>query len=571
MPDTAPFILVDGSSYLFRAFHALPPLSNSRGEPTGAVVGVVNMLRRLLDQYGPGHIAVVFDAPGRTFREDIYEAYKANRPPMPDELRAQVEPLHEIVRAMGLPLVMVEGVEADDVIATLAERATAQGMDTLISTGDKDLTQLVDDHVTLVNTMTDTVLDREAVIAKFGVPPERMVDLLALIGDPIDNVPGVPKCGPKTAAKWLTQYGSLDGIIEHADEIKGKVGDNLRASLDQLALSRKLVTVDRHLDLEQGPEDLVLGEPDAETLRAWYTRIEARRLLATLDAGESGTSGGGGRAGTAPRYEAVLDEAAFDAWLRRLEGAELIAVDTETTDLSYMRAELVGVSFCVEPGEAAYVPVDHRYPGAPQQLDREWVLTRLKGFLEDPERAKVGQNLKYDMGVLARYGVALRGVRFDTMLESYVIDSTATRHDMDSLAGKYLGWGTIKYEDVAGKGAKQLSFDQVPLEQAVPYAAEDAEVTLRLHQALWPKIDSEPSLRGLFQEIEMPLVPVISRMERRGVRVDRAMLATQSRELAEGMAAVEDRAYAIAERPFNLGSPKQIGQIFFEELGLPVM
>jgi DNA polymerase-1 len=397
-----------------------------------------------------------------------------------------------------------------------------------------------------------------------------MVDFLALIGDPIDNVPGVPTCGPKTAAKWLKQYGSLDGVIAHAEEIRGKVGENLREALDQLAVSRELVTVKRHLDLPLGPEELVLGEPDVEALRTWYTRIEAKRLLATLEPPGAGAPGAAPPQ-TAARYEVVLDEAAFDAWVRCLEQAELFAVDTETTDLSYMRAELVGLSFCVMPGKAAYVPVDHRYPGAPEQLDREWVLSRVKPLLEDAGRPKVGQNLKYDMGVLARYGIALEGVRFDTMLESYVIDSTATRHDMDSLSAKYLGHTTIKYEEVAGKGAKQITFDQVPLEQAGPYAAEDAEVTLRLHQALWPKVDSEPSLRNLFQDIEMPLVPVLSRMERRGVRVDRAMLAAQSGELAARMAAVEERAYALAERPFNLGSPRQIGQIFFEELGLPVV
>jgi DNA polymerase-1 len=529
------------------------------------------MLRRLLDEYAPEQVAVVFDAPGPTFRDEIYPEYKAHRPPMPEELRAQIEPLHEIVRALGLPLLVVSGVEADDVIGTLATQAAEGGISTLISTGDKDLAQLVGARVTLINTMSGTLLDRAGVIEKFGVPPEHMVDFLALVGDSVDNVPGVPKCGPKTAAKWLQEYGSLDALIAGADQIKGKLGENLRASLGQLAVSRDLVTIRCNLDLEVGPEDLRRRPPEVDALRTWYTRLEARRLLAGLEKPPAtGDPTPPAPAGTA-RYETILDEAAFEAWLECLGTAELFAVDTETTSLDYMQAELVGLSFCVEPGRAAYLPVAHVYPGAPDQLDRERVLTRLKPLLEDERRPKVGQNLKYDMSVLARHGVELRGVRYDTMLESYVLDSTATRHDMDSLALKYLGHTTIAYQDVAGKGASQISFDQVPLEQATPYAAEDAEVTLRLHQTLWPRVLEEDALARLFAEIEMPLVPVLSRMERRGVRVDRAMLARQSRELAERIHALEQTAHELAGRHFNLGSPKQIGEIFFDELGLPVV
>ncbi len=570
MPQKKPFILVDGSSYLFRAYHALPPLTNSKGEPTGALVGVINMLRKLISEHQPEYMAVVFDAPGKTFRNELYDQYKANRPPMPDELRAQIAPLHEAVRAMGLPLLIVPEVEADDVIGTLATQAAAAGMDTLISTGDKDLAQLVGRHVTLINTMNDSRLDRDGVIDKFGVPPEHIVDYLALIGDSVDNIPGVPKCGPKTAAKWLQAYGSLDEVVAHADEITGKVGENLRDSLEQLPLARELTTIRCDLALELGPKDLRPGPPDTEALRALYTRIESQRLLATLEAA-SDVNESQAPSTVEALYECLLSEKDLARWLKRLEHAPLFAFDTETTSLDYMQAELVGVSFAVQPGEAAYVPLGHDYPGAPEQLDRDEVLGRLRPLLEDPQRAKVGQNLKYDMSVLARCGIELRGIAFDTMLESYVVDSTATRHDMDSLAAKYLGHSTIKYEDVAGKGAKQLSFNQVPLEQAAPYAAEDADITLRLHQKIWPQLESERSLEKLFQEIEMPLVPVLSRMERTGVRVDCAKLLTQSRQLAKRLHDLEQEAYKVAGRPFNLGSPKQIGEIFFDELKLPVI
>jgi DNA polymerase-1 len=572
MADPKPLILVDGSSYLFRAYHALPPLTNSRGEPTGAIVGVVNMLRKLIDAYRPELMAVVFDAPGKTFRDDLYPDYKAHRPPMPDELRAQVEPLHAIVRAMGLPLLVVPDVEADDVIGTLATRAAAAGIPTLISTGDKDLAQLVDDRITLINTMTDQVLDRAGVIDKLGVPPERVVDYLTLVGDSVDNVPGVPQCGPKTAVKWLAEYGSLEGVVEGAAAIKGRAGEGLRASLDRLPLARELVTIRTDVPLEVGPRDLRPGPADAAALREWYTKLEAKRLLAIVEQEAAEAEPADADPKPADRhYETVLDAAHLGRWLERLEAAPLFAFDTETTGLDYMTAELVGVSFAVVPHEAAYVPVAHRYPGAPDQLDRDWVLAGLRPLLEDPTRPKVGQNLKYDMSILARHGVDLAGIAFDTMLESYVLDATATRHDMDSLAAKYLGEQTIRFEDVAGKGAKQLGFDEVPIEQAAEYAAEDADVTLRLHQALWPQVEQAPRLAALFRDLEMPLVPVLSRMERRGVRIDAAMLAKQSRELAIRMHEVEQHAYRVAGSPFNLGSPKQIGEIFFERLGLPVV
>jgi DNA polymerase-1 len=571
MPASKPLILVDGSSYLFRAFHALPPLTNSQGEPTGAIFGVVNMLRKLIDEYGPDYMAVVFDAPGGSFRNELYPEYKANRPPMPEELRCQIEPLHDIVRAMGLPLVMIEGVEADDVIGTLAEQATRLGLDTLISTGDKDMAQLVNPHVSLVNTMSETFTDRQGVMNKFGVTPEQIVDYLALVGDTVDNIPGVPKCGPKTAAKWLQAYGDLDNLMVHADEIKGKIGENLRASLDRLPLSRKLATIKLDVPLNLGPRELTPSAPDTERLRAHYTRMEASRLLASLE--DKSEPAGTSEQPPAPSadYATILDEQEFQAWLKRLQQAELFAFDTETTSIDYMQAELVGLSFAVTPGQAAYVPVAHDYPGAPRQLEREWVLAQLKPLLEDPARLKVGQNLKYDMSVLARYAIELRGIAFDTMLESYVLDSTATRHDMDSLARKYLDYETIHFEDIAGKGKKQLTFNLVELDQAAPYAAEDADICLRLHQTLWPRLATEGSLAKLLQDLEVRLIPVLSRMERNGVRIDSPMLHKQSRELAEGMHELEQQAYRIAGHSFNLGSPKQIGEILFNELGIPVV
>ena len=584
MPLSYPLILVDGSSYLFRAYHALPKLTNSRGEATGALVGVLNMLRKLQDQYQPEYMAVVFDTPGKTFRDDLYPAYKANRPPMPEDLREQIAPLHAIIQALGLPLLAIPEVEADDVIGTLATQAAASGLPTLISTGDKDLAQLVGAHVTLINTMTDTLLDPAGVVERFGVTPGQIVDWLSLVGDSVDNIPGVPKCGPKTAVKWLQTYGNIEGVVAHADAIKGAVGESLRNNLDQLALARSLTTIKRDVPLDLVPTDLRPGPPDIPTLRAWYQRIESGRLLATLGKAEDPDPDldpdqpDAADPPVAPppaqqtaTYDLVLTPDAFEAWVERLDGADLFAFDTETTGLDYMTADLVGLSFACEAGSAAYVPVAHAYPGAPDQLGRDAVLARLKPLLEDPARAKVGQNLKFDMSILARYGIAMAGISHDTMLESYVLDSTATRHNMDDLAKKYLHHNTITYADIAGTGAKQLSFDQIPLEQAGPYAAEDAEVTLRLHQTLWPRLAAEPALAGLYRDIEIPLIPVLSRMERTGVRIDGARLAAQSRDLAERIHTLEQDAYRVAGHPFNLGSPKQIGEIFFERLGLPVV
>ena len=573
MEKRYPFVLVDGSSYLFRAYHALPKLTNSKGEATGALVGVLTMLRKLIQDHDPTYIAVVFDASGETFRNHLYPQYKADRPPMPDDLREQVAPLHETIRAMGLPLLVVPEVEADDVIGTLAVQAAAEGMDTLVSTGDKDLAQLVNDRITLINTMSDALLDREAVIAKFGVPPERIVDYLTLMGDSVDNIPGVPKCGPKTAVKWISEYGSLGQVMANADKIKGKIGENLRATLDQLPLSRELATLKLDVHLDVGPRDLEPGDPDPDSLRGWYERFESKRLLATL--GEEGAEADPEEARPAAvdqgDYETLLTKETFRTWVARLESADLFAFDTETTSLDYMQAQLVGLSFAVEPHRAAYVPVAHSYPGAPEQLERDWVLGRLKPLLEDRTRRKVGQNLKYDMSVLANHGIAMDGIAGDTMLESYVLASTATRHDMDSLARKYLGHETIHFEDIAGKGAKQLTFDQIPLEQAGPYAAEDADVTLRLHRELSPRLEVEPPLLSLYREIEVPLVPVLSRMERAGVRIDAELLAAQSADMAARMQDLEQAAFDEAGRKFNMGSPKQVGEIFFEEKGLPVI
>ena len=560
-------VLVDGSSYLYRAFHAMPSLTNSKGQPTGAAYGMTNMLKRLEAEVQPELAAVVFDARGKTFRDDLYPEYKANRPPMPMELRSQIEPIHAIVRALGFPVLVEGGVEADDVIGTLAEQARQKGLDVLVCTGDKDMAQLVDERVTMVNTMDDPVLDADGVTAKFGVPPESIVDYLALVGDTVDNVPGVPKVGPKTASKWLAEYGTLENLVACADEIRGKVGENLRASLEQIPLSKELVTIRRDVPLEVGPLDLELVEPDVEGLKTLYGELEFRTWLGEL------LDAGGDAPAEAPvaEYETVLDEAALDAWIERLGAADAIAFDTETTSLDYMRADLVGVSFAVEPGHAAYVPFGHDYTGAPEQLPPELVLGKLRPILESERPAKIGQNLKYDMSVLARAGIHLAGIAFDTMLESYVLDSTATRHDMDSLALKYLGHRTIHYEDIAGKGAKQLTFNQIPVEDAGPYAAEDADVTLRLHRALRPRLEEHVSLASLCDTVEVPLVPVLSRVERNGVRIDVRRLNQQSAELADRMREIEASAHEAAGGPFNLGSAKQIQTILFDRLGLPVL
>jgi DNA polymerase-1 len=558
--------LVDGSSYLYRAFHALPNLTSSHGEPTGALLGVANMLRRLINEEQPKHIAVVFDAKGPTFRHELYPEYKANRPPMPEELRRQVEAILDFTALLGLPLLQVENVEADDVIGTLARLAEESGMDCVISTGDKDMAQLVTEHTTLTNTMTGTDLDRGGVKKKFDVEPQQFVDFLALTGDKSDNIPGVEKCGPKTAAKWLNEWGSLDEIIAHADEIGGKIGENLRAALNQLPLSRELATIRRDLDLDREPKELLRSETDQQALITALKRYEFNSWLQEVAEDQPSAAGQ-----DALDYSTLWTEADLDALLGTLEDASLIALDTETTSLDPMQAELVGFSFAVETGRAFYLPVGHDYPAAPPQLDRDAVLARLKPLLEDAGRPKVGQHIKYDMNVLSRYGVEVKGVAFDTMLESYVFNSTGSRHDMDSLALKYLGRQTTHYEDIAGKGAKQISFSQVDIEEASHYAAEDADITLQLHEHLWPRLQEVPPLASVLQDIEVPLIPVLARMEQCGVLVDGALLNRQSRELAEQMLRLEKETHEAAGQPFNLGSPKQLQEILFDKLGLPVV
>jgi DNA polymerase-1 len=569
-------VLIDGSSYLYRAFHALPNLSNSKGEPTGALHGVLSMINKLVREQPDAHIGVVFDAPGKTFRDKIFAEYKAHRPPMPDDLRTQVGPILDAIRSMGLPLLQIEGVEADDVIGTLCREAAAGGMNVLVSTGDKDLAQLVNDKVTLINTMNDSVLDRDGVKAKFDVYPEQIVDYLALVGDTSDNIPGVPKVGAKTAAKWLNQYDSAAGIIEHADEIKGKVGESLRDNIERLKLSQDLARIRLDISLPVTTQDLQATAAKLDSLRELYSRFELRTLLRQLDEQAGGavaeSDAGTDDEGTlAADYETVLDWPTFDAWLKKIDAADLVAVDTETTSLDYMSAEVVGVSLCVTAGEAAYIPLAHDYPGAPDQLPRSEALEKLKGFLEDPGKKKVGHHLKYDAHVLARHGIALQGMAFDSMLESYVLNSVATRHDMDSVARHYLGRETIHYEDVAGKGAKQLTFNQIDLETAAPYAAEDADITLQLHETLWSKLGEIESLRDVYANIEQPLVPVLLDMEETGVLLDRQMLARQSSELATKMIELETEAHELAGGPFNLGSPKQLQQILFEKLELPII
>ncbi|PJI48099.1 MAG: DNA polymerase I [Pseudomonas sp.] len=583
----APLVLVDGSSYLYRAFHALPPLMTSSGLPTGAVKGVLNMLKSLRKQYPDSPFAVVFDAKGGTFRDEMFAEYKANRPSMPDDLRVQVEPLHATVRALGLPLLCVEGVEADDVIGTLARQSAAGGRAVVISTGDKDMAQLVDGHITLVNTMTGSTLDVDGVKEKFGVGPELIIDYLALMGDKVDNIPGVPGVGEKTALGLLTGVGGgldvLYASLNKVPELPIRGAKGLPAKLeehkDMAYLSYKLATIKCDVELNIEIDALHPGEPDREALAELYRTLEFKTGLDDLQrqAAKAGTPQLAleeAPAATAEKlYETVLEQPQFDAWLKKLEAAELIAFDTETTSLDPQQAQVVGVSFAVKEGEAAYVPLAHSYMGVPAQLDRDAVLKALKPLLEDPKKRKIGQHAKYDMNVLANAStpIAVQGIAFDTMLESYVLDSTATRHDMDSLALKYLGHSTIRYEDIAGKGAKQLTFDQIALEQAGPYAAEDADVTLRLHQTLWQKLEAIPSLAKVLTEIEMPLVPVLARIERNGALVDANLLGKQSVELGEKMVGLERQAYDLAGQEFNLGSPKQLGAILYEKLGLPIL
>ncbi len=565
-------LLVDGSSYLFRAYHALPPLTTSRGEPTGAIRGVINMLQKTLQDTQPDYVGIVFDAKGKTFRDDLYPEYKANRPSMPEDLGVQIEPIHEFVRAMGLPLLMVPGVEADDVIGTLALQAKSHGMKTIISTGDKDMAQLVNDDISLINTMSNTRMNEAGVAEKFGVRPDQIIDYLALIGDSSDNVPGVPKVGPKTAVKWLDQYGTLAAIMADAENFPGKIGENLRASLEFLPLSRELVTIKTDVELDETPEMLTRTELDLSTLQSLVERFEfsggVSQFTRDQDSAEVVAEVPASKEND---YRAVLNKQDFEHWLKRLQQAPVFAFDTETDNLDYMQAQIVGVSFAINEHEAAYVPIGHDYPGAPQQLDRDWVLQQLKPLLENDSLPKIGQHIKYDMDVLANVGIELRGVRYDTMLESYVYNSVATRHDMDSLAKKYLGEDTIHFEDVAGKGAKQLTFNQVPVETAVPYAAEDADITLRLHNTLFTRLSKDQKLQRVLDEIEIPLIPVLSRMERTGVLIDTDLLHVQSRQLSERMLKLEQQAHDEARQTFNLGSPKQLQQILFEELKLPVV
>ena len=565
-----PLVLVDGSSYLFRAYHALPDLRTTDNFPTGAIRGVIAMIRKLAKDYDGSPIAVVFDAKGKTFRNDIYPDYKANRPPMPDDLREQIEPIHDIIRAMGLPLLIVPDVEADDVIGTLAAEATEKKRDTVISTGDKDMAQLVTDHVTLVNTMTETVTDRDGVVEKFGVTPEQIVDYLALVGDSVDNIPGVPKVGPKTAAKWLGEHDDLDTIMANAGDFKGKIGENLRASLEQLPLSKSLTAIRCDVDLPVGLEELVPEAPDEGALKALFERFQFKAWVEELG-GAVADEGPAARDAVAANYRCIADMAELDALIEDLRKAGSFALDTETTSLDYMDAALVGFSFCAIPGEAAYVPVGHSYPGAPDQLSLTEVLEKLKPLLADASVKKIGQHLKYDLNVLARYDVEVNGIEFDTMLESYVLNSVGSRHNMDDLARRYLDRETIHYEDIAGKGAKQITFDQVPVEQATEYAAEDADITLQLHERLWPELEKAPTLVDVFRTIEMPLMPVLARMERTGALIDGGLLDEQSRELAGRMGELVEKAHGLAGVEFNLDSPKQLQEIFYERLGLPVL
>ena len=592
-----PLILVDGSSYLFRAYHSPPHLTNSRGEATGAIYGVVNMLKSLLRQYQPSQMAVVFDAKGPTFRNEMYSEYKAHRPPMPDDLRSQIEPLHQIIRAMGLPLLCISGVEADDVIGTLARQASEQGRPTLISTGDKDMAQLVDEHVTLINTMTNTVLDRQGVTEKFGIGPELIIDYLALMGDKVDNIPGLPGVGEKTATALLQGLGSIADIYQQLDKVSSlsfRGAKTMAAKLEefrqQLTLSYQLATIKTDVELPCTLDELSIKAADNAQLAELYTTCEFRRWLSEVlgktttqatttsgaqidmlaDASEDVIADVAANTDSSA-YLTVLDEAAFNTMLQQLNASAITAFDTETTSLDYMQAELVGFSVAIASGIAWYVPVAHDYVGAPVQLERDWVLSHIKPWLENATKAKVGQNLKYDQSVLARYGITLKGVQFDTMLESYVLNSVASRHDMDSLALKYLGKKTISFEDIAGKGAKQLTFNQIELEKAAQYAAEDADITLQLHQALWPQLQQHQGLKTVLQDIEMPLIDILSRIERHGVLIDSSLLNKQSEQLAKRIAELEQLAYEQAGKPFNLASPKQLQEILFDQMQLPVL
>ena len=585
MSQSAPFVLVDGSSYLYRAFHAMfkADLRNSAGEPTGAVRGVTAMLRRLLADYPNSPIAVIFDAKGKTFRDELFAEYKAQRPPMPDDLRSQVQPVHDIIKAMGLPLLVIDGVEADDVIGTFARQATEKGLDVVISTGDKDMAQLVNQHVTLVNTMTETVLDIEGVKEKFGLPPELIIDFLALMGDKVDNIPGVPGVGEKTALSLLQNLGSLKDIYANLEAVREldfrgakKMPEKLAENKEMADLSYQLATIKCDVELDIHLEDIKNQPQDTEALLELFKKLEFRSWISELQSSESASISDNDAIAEASKntteqhYETILEQQQWQAWLDKLQKADLFAFDTETTSLDYLDARIVGVSFAVKAGEAAYLPLKHDYPGAPDQLDFGEIMHDLKPLLESPKHLKVGQNLKYDRHVLLNHGIDLQGIAHDTMLESYVLDSTATRHDMDSLAQKYLGRDTIHFEDIAGKGKKQLTFNEIGIEQASPYAAEDADITLQLHQTLWPKIEKIPSLAKVYEELEMPLLPVLNTLERNGVNIDIWMLQQQSDNMARQIADLEEQAYTVAGQKFNLGSPKQLQEILYEKQQLPV-
>ncbi|MDC1083409.1 DNA polymerase I [Pseudomonadales bacterium] len=574
MKNSEPMVLVDGSSYLFRAFHALPNLMSTKGANTGAIKGVVAMIKKLVLDYPDSAIVVVFDAKGDTFRNELYPEYKANRAKMPDDLREQIAPIHEIIKALGLPLISISGVEADDVIGTMAVQAKAADYDVVISTGDKDMAQLVNENVSLINTMTGVEMNIDGVVEKFGVRPDQIIDYLALVGDTADNIPGVPKCGPKTAVKWLTEYSTLKGVMDNADAVKGKVGEYLRESLAHLPLSYELATIKLDVVLDEDIKEMHPRAPDKAALKTLYTEYEFRQWNEELADGieaPASISTEDSEIQASREYDVVFQASEFEQWLEKLSSAEMITFDTETTSLDYMAAELVGVSFAVVAGEAAYVPIAHNYEGAPTQLSLDTVLRGIKPILEDPSIKKIGQNMKYDMSVMGKYGVEIRGLAFDTMLESYVLNSVASRHNMDDLALKYLGRTTIHFEDIAGKGAKQVTFNQIDLEVAGEYAAEDADITLQLHQTIWPRLSESEKLRSVFEKIELPLVGVLSRIERNGVLLDTDLLAKHSEALAVRIVELEEEAYSLAGEEFNLGSPKQLQQIFFEKLKLPVI
>lgn len=584
-------VLVDGSYYLFRAYHAIRDLTNAKGEPSGAIYGVINMIQKHLTEGGPDYFAIVFDAKGKTFRNDMYKEYKANRPPMPDDLVTQIQPLHDLIRALGIPLIMVEGVEADDVLATLSRQAAEKNIKTIVSTGDKDLAQMVTDRIHLINTMSNTYFDRDGVVEKYSVPPERIIDYLTLMGDTADNVPGVPKVGPKTAVKWINEYGSLDEIIAHADEIKGKTGENLREFLPQIPLSRELVTLKYDVELDCTPEDLIITEPDNATLRKIYSYWNFRPWLAQLDDVDdydhtdsyqaddeteniiNDTPADSGKIETSSEavYETILSKEHLDTWIAKLESADLISIDTETTSLDYMKAEIVGISFAVSENSAAYIPLQHDYPDVPEQLSLTETLEKLKPILEDENKHKVGQNLKYDLEIFANYQIKLRGIKHDTMLASYVVNSIARRHNMDALALNYLKIDTIHYEDVAGKGVKQIPFSHVSIEDAAPYAAEDADIVLKLHRVLSAELKKVASLEHVYNTIEMPLLNILARIERNGVVIDSDLLMQQSHELKSRMQEIETEAHDLAGETFNISSPKQIQAILYDKMDLPVL